>query len=79
MVDISKLIKQSFKHLTPYHHGGNVWDFSKKYNISLDQVIDFSISTNPFGAPKTAHEAIMGHLSLIKHYPDQILNGYSNP
>lgn len=70
MVDISKLIKKSFKHLTPYHHGGNVWDFSQKYNISLDQVIDFSISTNPFGAPKKALEAIRGHLSLIKHYPD---------
>ena len=70
MIDISKLLKKSFLHLTPYHHGGNVWDFSERYDIPLNQVIDFSISTNPFGAPNTAFEAILGHLELIKHYPD---------
>ena len=70
MIDISKLLKKSFLSLNPYHHGGNVWDFSKRYNIPLNKVIDFSISTNPFGAPQTAFEAIRGHLDLIKHYPD---------
>ena len=54
MVDVSKLVKRSLKHITPYHHGGNVWDFSEKNNIPLNQLIDFSISTNPLGAPETA-------------------------
>ncbi|PVX24758.1 MAG: threonine-phosphate decarboxylase [Candidatus Bathyarchaeum sp.] len=70
MVDVSKLVKNSLKCLTPYFHGGNVWDFSEKYNISVDQLIDFSISTNPLGAPETALESIRQHLNLIKHYPD---------
>jgi len=70
MVDVSKLVKQSLKSITPYFHGGNVWDFSKKYNISIDKLIDFSISTNPLGAPETSIENIRHHLNLIKHYPD---------
>lgn len=70
MVDVSKLVKDSLKSLTPYVHGGNVWKFSEKYNIPLDQLIDFSISTNPLGAPETAVESIRQHLKVIKHYPD---------
>ena len=70
MVDISQLVKKSLSNLTPYVHGGNVWEFSETYNIPLDDVIDFSISTNPFGAPESAFESIRGHLNLIKHYPD---------
>lgn len=70
MVDISKLVKKSLSNLTPYVHGGNVWEFSETYNIPLDDVIDFSISTNPFGAPESALESIRGNLNLVKHYPD---------
>jgi threonine-phosphate decarboxylase len=70
MVDISKLVKKSLSNLTPYVHGGNVWEFSETYDIPLDDVIDFSISTNPFGAPESALESIRGHLNLVKHYPD---------
>jgi threonine-phosphate decarboxylase len=70
MVDVSKLVKKSFKNIQPYFHGGNVWEISEKYGIPVDQLIDFSISTNPLGAPESAIEAIRKHLSLIKHYPD---------
>lgn len=70
MVNVSKLVRKSLRPLTPYFHGGNVWEFSEKYGIPVDEMIDFSISTNPFGAPETALESIRGHLSLIKHYPD---------
>ena len=70
MVDISKLVKKSLSNLSPYVHGGNVWEFSETYEIPLDDVIDFSISTNPFGAPESALESIRGHLNLVKHYPD---------
>lgn len=70
MVDVSKFVKESFRDFQPYFHGGNVWEISEKYGIPVDQLIDFSISTNSFGAPETALEAIRQHLSLIKHYPD---------
>ena len=70
MVDVSKLVKKSLRSLTPYFHGGNVWEVSEKYGIPVDQLIDFSISTNPLGAPETALESIHEHLKLIQHYPD---------
>ena len=70
MVDVSKLVKKSLRNLTPYFHGGNVWEFSETYGVPVDEMIDFSISTNPFGAPETALESIRGHLNLVKHYPD---------
>ena len=70
MVDVSKLVRESIKNLTPYFHGGNVWEISEKYNIPVDQLIDFSISTNPLGAPKTSLENIRQNLNLIQHYPD---------
>jgi len=52
MVDVSKLVKESLRNLSPYFHGGNVWEVSEKYKIPVDQLIDFSISTNPLGVPK---------------------------
>ena len=70
MVDISKLVNKSLRTLSPYFHGGNVWEVSEKYKIPVDQLIDFSISTNPLGAPKKAQESIRQHLNLIHHYPD---------
>ena len=70
MVDVSKLVKKSLRTLTPYFHGGNVWEFSETYGVPVDEMIDFSISTNPLGAPETALESIRGHLNMVKHYPD---------
>ncbi len=70
MVDVSKLIKESLRSVSPYFHGGNVWKVSRKYKIPVDQIIDFSISTNPLGAPEKSVETIRQHLNLIHHYPD---------
>jgi L-threonine-O-3-phosphate decarboxylase len=70
MVDVSKLVKESLRNLSPYFHGGNVWEISEKYGIPVDQLLDFSISTNPLGVPPKALESIRQHLNLIHHYPD---------
>ena len=70
MVDVSKLVKESIRTLSPYVHGGNVWEISEKYKIPLDQLIDFSISTNPLGVPEKALQNICQNLNLIYHYPD---------
>jgi threonine-phosphate decarboxylase len=69
-MDVSKLVKEPIRTLTPYFHGGNVWRLSKKYGIPLDQLIDFSISTNPLGVPEKALQNIRKSLNLIYHYPD---------
>jgi len=70
MVDISRLMKVPIKELSPYAHGGNVWEISERFRIPLDQVIDFSGPINPLGTPKKALQSISEHLSLVKHYPD---------
>ncbi len=70
MVETPKLAKASIRNLTPCVHGGNVWKISEKFNIPLDQVIDFSVSTNPLGAPEKALQSISQHLSTISNYPD---------
>jgi threonine-phosphate decarboxylase len=70
MVNVSHLAKKSLRNLTTYFHGGNVWEASKKYKIPVNQLIDFSISTNPTGAPKKALNIIRQNLNLIHHYPD---------
>jgi threonine-phosphate decarboxylase len=70
VVDLSKLVKESIRTLTPYFHGGNVWELSEKYGIPLDQLIDFSISTNPLGVPEKALQKIRKSLNLVYHYPD---------
>jgi threonine-phosphate decarboxylase len=70
MVDISKLVKAPIKKLNPCFHGGNVWEISEKFEIPLNQVIDFSVPINPLGAPKKALQSIRQHLSTIKNYPD---------
>ncbi|MCW4034685.1 MAG: histidinol-phosphate transaminase [Candidatus Bathyarchaeota archaeon] len=70
MVDVSKLVKKSIKNLTTYVHGGNVWEAAQISNMPVNQLLDFSISTSPTGAPKPAVEAIRQHIDLIHHYPD---------
>jgi len=70
MVDVSKLVKKPFKNLTPCFHGGNVWELSENCNMPVDQIIDFSVSTNPLGAPQTALDSIREHLDCVEHYPD---------
>lgn len=70
MVDISRLVKPTIRRLSPCIHGGDVWKISEKYQIPLDQVIDFSVPFNPLGTPKNSLQSIRQHLSLIKHYPD---------
>jgi len=61
MVDLSKLVKEPIRTLTPYFHGGNVWKLSAEYGTPLDQLIDFSISTNPLGIPEKALQKIRRH------------------
>jgi threonine-phosphate decarboxylase len=51
-------------------HGGDVWGFSRKYNIPLEQVLDFSGPINFLGPSPKAVEAVKKNSKLIRFYPD---------
>lgn len=51
-------------------HGGDVWGFSRKYGIPLNNVIDFSAPINFLGPSPKAVEAIKKVAQQIKFYPD---------
>jgi threonine-phosphate decarboxylase len=51
-------------------HGGDVWGFSRKYNIPLEKVLDFSGPINYMGPSPKALEAIQNNAKLVRFYPD---------
>lgn len=51
-------------------HGGDIWGFSRKYNIPLEEVLEFSGPINFMGPPPKAVEAVKQNARLIKFYPD---------
>jgi len=51
-------------------HGGDVWGFSRKYNIPLEKVLDFSGPINSLGPSPKALQAVQENAKLIRFYPD---------
>ena len=51
-------------------HGGDVWGFSRKHNIPVEKVLDFSAPINFLGASPKAVEAVRKNAGLIRFYPD---------
>ncbi|MCJ7714472.1 hypothetical protein MUO66_08460, partial [Candidatus Bathyarchaeota archaeon] len=51
-------------------HGGDVWGFSRKYGIPINNVLDFSAPINFLGASPKAVEAIKSVAQKVKFYPD---------
>ena len=51
-------------------HGGDVWGLARKYNIPLEEVLDFSGPINFLGPAPRAVEAVKQYAKLIKFYPD---------
>ena len=51
-------------------HGGDIWGFSRKYNIPLEEVLEFSGPINFLGPSPKAMEAVKQNAKLIKFYPD---------
>jgi len=52
-------------------HGGDVWNFSRKYGFPIEKIIDFSAPINPLGPSPEAVKAIKKLSSLIRFYTDQ--------
>lgn len=51
-------------------HGGDIWGFSRKYSIPLEEVLEFSGPINFMGPPPKAVQAVKDNARLIKFYPD---------
>ncbi len=51
-------------------HGGDIWGFSRKYNIPLEDVLEFSGPINFLGPSPKAVEAVKQNAKLIRYYPD---------
>lgn len=51
-------------------HGGDIWGFSRKYNVPLEQVLEFSGPINFLGPSPKAVEAVKDYAKYIKYYPD---------
>jgi threonine-phosphate decarboxylase len=51
-------------------HGGDIWGFSRKHNIPLEEVLEFSGPINFLGPSPKAIEAVKQNAKLIRYYPD---------
>ena len=51
-------------------HGGDIWGFSRKYKVPVEEVLEFSGPINFLGPSPKAVEAVQKHAKLIKFYPD---------
>jgi histidinol-phosphate aminotransferase len=60
--------KPNIKRLQAVPHGGINYAELRKLGLSSDAVIDFSVSTNPFGPPPGLDQAICQ--AAIEDYPD---------
>lgn len=53
-----------------WRHGGNVWQAAAELGCSVEEIIDFSSSVNPFGPPDWVYSLIDRKKTAIAHYPD---------
>ena len=51
-------------------HGGDVWGFSRKYNVPIETVLDFSGPINFLGPSPKALEAVVKNARFVRFYPD---------
>ncbi len=51
-------------------HGGNVLEVCLRYGFNPEDVVDFSASLGPLGAPVRVMQALQTSLAAIQHYPD---------
>jgi len=51
-------------------HGGDIWGFSRKYSVPIEEVLEFSGPINFLGPSPRAVEAVKQCAKLVKFYPD---------
>ncbi len=51
-------------------HGGDIWGFSRRCNVPIEEVLEFSGPINFLGPSPKAVEAVKDYAKYIKYYPD---------
>ena len=51
-------------------HGGNVEEIARRYNLQVEDILDFSANINPLGINNKVKESMTHALDLIERYPD---------
>ena len=51
-------------------HGGNLYQISKKHNIALGEIVDFSANINPVSHPYRLKQVLKEDFNKIRMYPD---------
>ncbi len=59
-----------------FKHGGNIYDFAEKYNLSLSEIIDASASIVPFSIPDFIKDELCIQIKneSFRYYPERNLN-----
>ena len=52
-------------------HGGNIFELARRRGCDWRDIIDFSASINPLGPAPGVHQAIVGAINRIVHYPER--------
>ena len=63
-------MSSAFKKRRFVSHGGDIWGFSRKNNIPLEDVLEFSGPINFLGPSPKVVEALKQNANLIRYYPD---------
>ncbi len=53
-----------------FEHGGNIFEISKKFNLNLNDILDFSVNINPIGFPDVLKTIILENINFMKFYPE---------
>jgi len=61
--------KKAILNTMPAHHGAFDYDELRQWGYSPDEVIDFSVNSNPYGTPKSVYDAISN--VPLDRYPDR--------
>jgi len=53
-----------------FKHGGNIFFYSNKLNLSEDEILDFSVNLNPLSFPESLKNTISENIDKIYYYPE---------
>ncbi|MBN2040597.1 MAG: threonine-phosphate decarboxylase [Spirochaetes bacterium] len=55
-------------------HGGNIYKLEKEFNISKEDIVDFSSNINPLGISEKLKNEIINNMDILQYYPDPEYN-----
>jgi len=63
-----------------FKHGGNIYDFAEKFNLSITDIIDASASIVPFSIPDFLKNELCIEIKneIFRYYPERKLNKLKN-